>query len=156
MKKKNRSDVHGGTLKKLISVIVDKLPRREFISITILINSKKSVPHQITNITGFIELKTKDLNLKSFPREWYHSHIFSGLRSKGPSRVIPVPLHSTIPRDRARQRQRVLTQSSSGNRRHPSPGRGHRLHQKAHCTVEHVDRCQRFSHGCLTPNRGVM
>ena len=35
------------------SVIVDKLHRREFISIAASINSKKLVPHQITNITGF-------------------------------------------------------------------------------------------------------
>ena len=46
--------------KKTISVIVDKLPAGNFISITVLIHSKKKVPHQITNINGFINSKTKD------------------------------------------------------------------------------------------------
>ena len=38
--KKTGSDVHDGSTRKMISVIVDKLPWREFISITVLISSK--------------------------------------------------------------------------------------------------------------------
>ena len=42
-----------GSKKKTRSVIAKKYPARNCISITVLINSKKLDPHQITNITVF-------------------------------------------------------------------------------------------------------
>ena len=56
----------------MISAIVDKLPHREFISITVLIDSKK-VLHSITDITVLLNSKIKDPCLYPFWREKYYT-----------------------------------------------------------------------------------
>ena len=50
LREKKRSDVYEGSTRKMISVIVDKLHRKEFMSITVLLNSKNSPASKYSDI----------------------------------------------------------------------------------------------------------
>ena len=61
--KKNQAPTSMAVPQKMISVVVDKLPRREFISVTVFINSKNNPASDYEYYGFFYFSKTKGLYL---------------------------------------------------------------------------------------------